>query len=86
MYCQDCPKKDTCKEMCKELNAYLHTTKSDKDLLGIERSASGRQIRRKEVYLDPNKLEWLAGMKATRRLLGMTDKSDMAMTEDGDTC
>ena len=83
-FCSTCPKKDTCKEICQPLETYLRTTRSDKELLGIKRSASDRQIQRKQVYHDPNTLEWLAGERAMRISLGMTDRSDMSVTDGGD--
>lgn len=86
MFCKDCDKRDTCREMCKPLQNYLSSNKSDKDLLGIDRPYSDRWRRKKEVSYDPNILERKAGERATRILLGMSEGSDMAVTDHGDDC
>lgn len=82
-FCSICTKRDICKEICKPLKSYLKTTKSDKELLGLD-TYSQRHIKRKDIHLDPGDLEWLAGMRAMRLSLGMTDKSDMTVTEEND--
>ena len=83
-FCQDCTKRDTCKEICKPLKRYLSSNKSDKEILNIDRPYSDRWRRNKEVSYDPNILERKAGERATRILLGMSENSDMSVTENGD--
>ena len=47
-FCSKCPKSNTCKEICKPLENYLQSTRSDKELLGIDRLYSDRWIKTKE--------------------------------------
>ena len=57
MYCQDCPKRETCQATCKEVENYLQKKQSDKDLLGIDRLYTDRWIRAVEIPYDPNILD-----------------------------
>jgi hypothetical protein len=75
MFCKDCTKKDTCKEICKPLEAYLQSVKSDKEILGIERGCSDRQIRRKEIPYDPEHFEQFLPMLVLEKLWGKESKS-----------
>lgn len=74
-FCSVCNKKDTCKEICKPLENYLQSVKSDKEILGIERSCSDRQIRRKEIPYDPEHFEQFLPMLALEKLWGKESKS-----------
>lgn len=76
MFCQDCPKKETCKEICKELENYLRTTKSDKELLNIDRLYSDNHIRKKEVPHDPTLFEQFLPMEAIKRLKGQERRTE----------
>lgn len=69
-FCAVCDKKDTCKKICKPLENYLQTTQSDKELLGIDRGCSDRQIRRKEIPYEPEHFEQFLPVLAIERLRG----------------
>lgn len=70
MFCKDCPKKDTCTKLCKELENYLNSNKSDKELLDIDRLYSDRWIRSKEIPYDPNMFEEMLPIEAIERVRG----------------
>ena len=74
MTCDNCPKKDKCQALCKDMERLLRRK-------GEDRLYSDSTIERKEQPYDPAILERKAGEKATRYKLGMTDRSDLSPTE-----
>jgi hypothetical protein len=62
MFCNDCKKRSTCKEICKELNNYLEREQS-KD------GYSSRHMRRKEIPHSPEMLE-KAELSQIKRIFG----------------
>lgn len=80
-FCSKCDKRDTCREICKPLENYLQSNKSDKELLGIYRGYSDRHIRRKEVPYAPEHFEQFLPMLSIKKLRGSEIKEPQGEIE-----
>jgi len=62
-FCENCPKRNTCKKICRELRNFLNRK-------GKDRLYSDRHIRRKEIPYDPNEIDNMLIKKVLKRRFG----------------